>query len=370
MPRTLHLAVSLAILALGLGAGLWTAAGAIGPPAAPPAAFAAPATAGLEAEGRLPVFRWQGDGAVERIGTAGLRPDGLFGLQLYPGRSGAGPEEQAVLLTAAVKTLWDLRSDTMGRALGRNLDGFLREGRRTLAAVMESPAFAADYEPAFRQLAAEAVEAAWQAPETRLAARDAFAHYSDELLADIVPPVLPLLLDNVQQALRESFSAEPARFLARLVAGEIDRGSLALALDRTLQDPVVAARLDEGLSAALSAEETEALARAFGRALLRELGERDELLVLLERMLADPSFSDALLALKQQSLDEVRNLAELLLGLGVSEGVHPVTAVVIRAFLQLEGPYFILVMPTPLALRLAGGDLPSGELLQPLEARP
>jgi len=370
MPRTLHLALSLAILSLGIGAGLWTAAGAIGPPPPPPAAFAAPATAGLEAERRLPVFRWRGDGAVERIGTAGLRSDGSFGLLLYPGRSGAGAEERTVLLTAAVKTLWDLRSETLGRTLGRNLQGFLREGRRTLTALVESEAFLTDYEPAFRQLASEAIEAAWRAPETRLAARAAFAHYSDELLTEFVPTLLPVLLDNVQQSLRESFTAEPARFIGRLVSGEIDRRSLALALDRTLQDPLVAARLDEGLSAALTAEETEALALAFGRALLRELGEREELLVLLERMLADPRFSDVLSALKQQSLDEARGMVEVLLGLGVSEGVHPVAALVIRAFLQLEGPHFVLVAPAPLAQRLAGGELPSGEVLTPLEPLP
>lgn len=367
MPRTLHLAVSLAILLLAFAAGLWTAAGSIGPAAPPPAAFAPPALSHLDDGHRLPVFRWNGDGRVERIGSAGQRPDRSLGLLLYPGRTAAAPGEEAVLLEASVKTLWDLGSRTMSRDLSRNLQGFLHEGRRTLTAVVESPAFVSDYEPAFRRIGRESIEAAWRAPETRLAARAAFAHYGDELLSDLVPPLLPVLLDNVQQSLRESFAAQPARFLGQLVAGEIDRASLSRALDRTLQDPEVAALLDRGLTDALAAAETEALARAFGGALLRELSENDEVLELLERLLADPRFGDSLAALKQQSLEEVRNVAELLLGLGVDEGVHPVTAVVIRAFLGLEGSQFVLVVPAPLARRLTEGELPSGELLHPLE---
>jgi len=367
MPRTLHLAISLAILVLACGAGLWTAAGSIGPPAAPPPAFAAPASSPLDYARRIPAFRWRGDGRVERIGSAGQRPDRSLGLLLYPGRSAAAPGEQTVLLDASVKTLWDLGSRTMSRDLSRNLQGFLHEGRRTLTAVVESPAFVSDYEPAFRRIGRESIEAAWQAPETRLAARAAFAHYGDELLSDLVPPLLPVLLDNVQQALRESFAAQPARFLGQLIAGEIDRVSLSRALDRTLQDPDVAARLDRGLTEALAAAETEALARAFARALLRELSENDELFDLLEQLVADARFGDNLAALKQHSLEEVRNLAELLLGLGVDEGVHPVTAVVIRSFLGLEGPHFVLVVPGPLARRLTEGELPGGELLHPLE---
>ena len=368
MAPPLHYALSAAILALGLGGGLWAVWGAVGPAAALPAAFVAPAGT-LPDRGRpMPVFRWQGEGEVERIGKAALRQDGRIGHDLYPGHDGAGANERTVLVEASVRTLWDLRTVPMSEALRGRLRDLLREGENSLEAVFDAPAFAIDYAPAFRDFANAAIEAAWKAPDTQLAVRGALGSSTEQAVSDLLPVVLPVLLDKAQHALRESFTENPARFLGRLVTGGFDRESLARALDATLRDPAVAARLDESLRGTLTAPETEVLVWTFGRALLREIAAREDALIdLVEKLAADPRFTVPLRAFRELAIAGTRDVAELLLGLGVVEGVHPISAMVIRAFLQLENRNFLLVVSTDMAERLDSGELPAGRLLQAVE---
>ncbi|MGE0254900.1 MAG: hypothetical protein AB7N54_02875 [Alphaproteobacteria bacterium] len=369
MASPLHYASSAAILLLGLGGGVWAAWGAAGPAAALPAAFAAPVGDLHRGVRPMPVFRWQGEGDVARIGKAAPRPDGRIGLSLYPGATGAGADERTVLVEASIRTLWDLRTAPMSDALRARLPSLLSEGERSLEAVFDSPAFAADYAPAYRQVANAAIEAAWRAPDTQLAVREALGSSAEQAVGDLVPVVLPVLLDNAQKALRESFSENPARFLGRLVTGGFDRASLARALDVTLRDPAVSARLDASLRATLSAPETEALAWTFGRALMRETAARqDELIDLTEKLVADPRFAAPLRAFRELAIAGLRDVVGQMLGLGVVEGVHPISAIVIRAFLRLESPHFLLVVPTAMAERLGSGELPAGRVLQPVSA--
>ncbi|HLS69422.1 MAG TPA: hypothetical protein VK035_08760 [Kiloniellales bacterium] len=316
---------------------------------------------------RLPLLRWYSDEQIERVGTAVPLADGSIGLEFYVRGAKVGSDETVTLLEAGPQTLWALRSDQMEQGLQHSMQNFLAQARPALDRMLRSEAFAEDYAPAFRDIMTTSLQAAWNRPETEAATRAALERLHRIMNREVVDPGLPLLLGNIRTALKESFAATPARFLGQLLGGNLDPEIFAIALERTLEDPEMIRRLETAVETALTSRENEQMAMAFSRALLEELLARQEAIELVQRLLADPRLSDSLLELRVLGLMELRKVSQLLLGLGVTEGVHPLAALAIRAFLQLDSPYFVLLAPRPLAQRLIAGDLPAGQIMTPLE---
>lgn len=366
MARFANYLASAAILTLALAGGLWTVWGSAGPQPTVPL-YRLPSQLLEKPFDRLPLMRWYSEERIERVGTALFLPDKNIGFSFYEDAPML-TEEQALLLESGPHALWALRNKQMEARLQRSAQAFFNNAEVTLNRILSSAAFQEDYAPAFRAIVTSSVEAASQAPESQAAAQLALQAYRDLLVEEVVAPGTPILMEEVRSALKENFQAGPGRFLGQLLGGNVDPEVFAVALDRTLEDPAITAQVEAALKQALVAKETEQLAITFSRALLTEMAGRQETIDLLRRLLIDPRFSDSLMELRMLSLVELRDMSELLLGLGITQGVHPLAALVIRAFLQLDPPYFVLLAPAHVAARLSAGDLPAGHLLYAVDS--
>ena len=353
---------SLAILVLGLAGGLWT----LGVPRlkAPSPDLIVHSFEPPPSQAPLPVLRWYSEKEIKRVGRARPLEEGGFALEFYAQETAPQPSEAAVLLPASVSSLWALRSPGMEQRLREAMKNFAANVRPPLERILSSQAFREDYAPILRDILTDTLDAVWKKPATQRAAQAAFENFRRIMTDEVFKPAQPILLERTGEALRESFTSRPGRFVAELLGGSLDPEAIAIALERTLKDPEIASRFQSALDDLLESPESEQLAVTFSRAFLGEMMEREDAFELTQRLLADRRFSEDLSELRAQGLMEMRRAGEVLLALGGSEGLHPLAALTIRAFLQRDPPYFVLLVPEKLGQELTGVEWPAGQLLE------
>lgn len=308
----------------------------------------------------LPVFLFDGAGDARRVGEAAAEPSGSLRVRLYAERAGeAAAAPVVVLLHADTRLLWSLASDANKAQARAIADAWVRDARAAAGAIVASERFRTHYREVLQAIAGHHVGVASNAPEVE-GALDRMLQVLDESFdAEFVARYAKVLLDEFNAALQPVILApyrlEAHRQLLRDIAS-------------LMRKPAARQLVAEHLREVLKTPESAELLTAFATAFLGGLIEDARFFAVIRDIAGDDAFAGEVDIIERASVNALRELARLLVGIDRADRMHPIATAVLRALVFDEARWIVAYVGLEQAAELRR-SLPGGMVVL-AEARP
>jgi hypothetical protein len=303
------------------------------------------ASSGVASTQPVPVFVMRPDRSTLRVGTGIPQADGrIDALPFDPSDPRLIQASEALLFDADLRVLWLLASDEERTRIRLGMDALGRGLREAVDAVIKSPEFALDYRGELKDVAQQAVQAAWREPGTRNA-YDELSRGAEPILRDAVKrDLMPIVLNRAEPLVWDMLGANAGALIDIFRTRQWDLRPVDQMMDAILRDARDHGIVEKTARRIIESRQAKSFMQVFASTVMDALARDERIRSLMVRLVTDQRIAGYLSPLTQPAAELARFAPGVLLGVHPSNDLNAIAAFTFRGFITGKSGRLVILM--------------------------